>query len=119
MTRPDLSQLENLTNPTIGQTVLIVEDAGVEQTLDMPRLITLLGQQALGTRGYVGSQGRTGYFGSQGLVGYTGSSGSYIPTPTHNNNSGRPGQMSWDGTFLYFCVATDTWVRLSGAQTSW
>jgi len=119
MTRPDLTQLEALTNPTVGATKLIVEDSGVEQTLDMPRLVTLLGQQALGTRGYSGSQGKTGYYGSQGVMGYTGSGGGYTTSPPHNNSPGTPGQTAWDGTYLYFCVLNNVWVRLSGAQTSW
>ena len=110
MTRPDLSQLENLTNPTVGETKLIVKDSGVEQTLDMPRVVTLLAQQALGTRGYSGSKG---------TIGYTGSSGSFTSTPTHHNSAGSPGQISWDGTYLYFCVSTNNWIKLSGAQTSW
>ena len=36
-------------------------------------------------------------------------------TPT---STGRAGQQAWDGTYLYTCVATNTWVRQS-PDTTW
>lgn len=36
-------------------------------------------------------------------------------TPT---SSGQSGQQSWDGAYLYVCVSTDTWVRIS-PDTTW
>jgi hypothetical protein len=111
MSRQDLPLLGQLTNPSVGETKLVVEDSGVEQTLDMPRLVTLLAQQALGTRGYSGSRGTVGYTGSIGVASTS--------APAHNNSSGIPGQTSWDGTYFYYCIGNDSWIRIVGAQTSW
>lgn len=39
-------------------------------------------------------------------------------TPLHPNSDGIPGQITHDGTYLYVCVATNTWVR-SAIDNSW
>jgi hypothetical protein len=31
--------------------------------------------------------------------------------PTANNSIGTTGQITWDGDYIYICVATDTWKR--------
>jgi hypothetical protein len=111
MSRQDLPLLEQLTNPSVGETKLVVEDSGVEQTLNMPRLVTLLAQQALGTRGYSGSRGTVGYTGSVGVAS--------TAVPENYNSTGIPGQVSWDGTYFYYCVGNDLWIRIVGAETSW
>lgn len=38
-------------------------------------------------------------------------------TPGTAGASGTPGQIAWDGGFIYVCVATNTWKR--AALTTW
>ena len=58
-TRPNITTLPELLNPTEGETLIIVQDSTVVQTITVPQARTLLG-----TQGYNGSQGRFGYTGS-------------------------------------------------------
>ena len=42
----------------------------------------------------------------------------YIPlitnrTPSSASDSGVKGQIAWDGSYIYICSATDTWLRVS------
>jgi hypothetical protein len=39
--------------------------------------------------------------------------GDMVSPPPHSNSIGTPNQWAWDGTFLYRCVAVNTWVRLA------
>ena len=73
--RQDLADLPALTNPTEGETLFIVADSSVEQTLTVARARTLLA-----TQGDAGPQGPTGYTGSQGIQGIQGYAGSVGPT---------------------------------------
>jgi hypothetical protein len=34
-------------------------------------------------------------------------------TPSAANSTGRTGQIAWDGSYIYICVATDTWKRVA------
>lgn len=37
--------------------------------------------------------------------------------PASASSSGQPGTLAWDSSFLYLCVANNTWVR--AALSSW
>jgi hypothetical protein len=37
--------------------------------------------------------------------------GSYVPATS--NAAGAAGQITWDGNYIYICVATNTWKRAS------
>jgi hypothetical protein len=73
-----------------------------------------------GTRGYSGSLGSTGYTGSVGYtgsigIGYTGSIGAAYGQSASpvSNATGIAGQLAYDTSYLYVCVATNTWKRIS------
>ena len=34
-----------------------------------------------------------------------------VPVPATSTSAGTPGQIAFDSTHFYFCVATDTWKR--------
>ncbi len=34
-----------------------------------------------------------------------------VSAPVSSSSSGSPGQIAYDATHIYVCVATDTWVR--------
>jgi len=78
-TRPDLVNLPVLTNPTDAQTVFVVQDSAVDQTLTVARARALLGNQ-IGPTGPTGPQGVTGPTGPQGVTGPQGPTGLTGPT---------------------------------------
>lgn len=43
--------------------------------------------------------------------------GAYVAAPATPTSTGTQGQWSWDGTYEYRCVATDTWVRWAPERT--
>jgi hypothetical protein len=67
-TRPDLVNLPKLTNPTDQQTLFVVQDSGVNQTLSADQTRQFLGDQ-IGPTGPQGPQGVTGPQGPQGVTG--------------------------------------------------
>ena len=73
-TRPDLVNLPVLTNPTDAQTLFVVQDSAVDQTLTVARVRVLLGNQ-IGPTGPQGPTGLTGPQGPQGVTGLTGPTG--------------------------------------------
>jgi hypothetical protein len=36
--------------------------------------------------------------------------------PAHSNSSGLPGQIAYDATHFYVCVAANTWIRFTGTS---
>lgn len=38
---------------------------------------------------------------------------SWGPVPASSTDTGQAGQVSYDGTYLYICTATDTWGRIA------
>ena len=38
-------------------------------------------------------------------------------TPSSSTDTGITGQIAWDASYIYICIATDTWVR--SALTTW
>lgn len=40
-----------------------------------------------------------------------------VSPPAGPSATGSPGQWAFDGTYFYFCIATDTWARFVGALT--
>ena len=67
-TRPDLVNLPKLTNPTDQQTLFVVQDSAVNQTLTADQVRQFLGDQ-IGPTGPQGPQGVTGPQGPQGVQG--------------------------------------------------
>ena len=67
-TRPDLVNLPKLTNPTDQQTLFVVQDSGVNQTLSADQTRQFLGDQ-IGPTGPQGPQGVQGPQGPQGVQG--------------------------------------------------
>ena len=42
--------------------------------------------------------------------------------PNSNSSPGNTGEIMWDGTYFYLCVARDSWIRTNGSSgwgTSW
>jgi Chaperone of endosialidase/Collagen triple helix repeat (20 copies) len=73
-TRPDLVNLPVLTSPTNAQTLFVVQDSAVSQTLTAARARAFLGNQ-IGPTGPQGPQGITGPQGPQGVTGPQGPQG--------------------------------------------
>jgi len=67
-TRPDLVNLPKLTNPTDAQTVFVVQDSAVNQTLSADQVRQFIGNQ-IGPTGPQGPQGVQGPQGPQGVQG--------------------------------------------------
>lgn len=44
--------------------------------------------------------------------------GGFVSAPVTSGDAGSAGQMAYDGTYVYLCVAADTWVRWS-VETAW
>lgn len=42
---------------------------------------------------------------------------SFVSVPASPTASGSPGQWAWDGTYVYICVAANTWVRFAPQRT--
>lgn len=40
-----------------------------------------------------------------------------VSPPASPSASGSPGEWAWSSPYLYFCVASDTWVRWTPART--
>lgn len=38
--------------------------------------------------------------------------GDFVSAPAHSTSTGIAGQRAWDGTYLYFCIAANSWVRV-------
>jgi hypothetical protein len=34
-------------------------------------------------------------------------------TPSSSSANGYPGEICWDSSYLYVCIATDTWTRIA------
>lgn len=45
--------------------------------------------------------------------------GVFVSAPASSSDAGFVGQMAYDGTYLYVCVATDTWERVAWDATAW
>jgi hypothetical protein len=43
----------------------------------------------------------------------------FSSVPTSSSDTGTIGQVAKDSTYLYVCVATDTWERILWHQASW
>jgi len=74
------------------------------------------------TSAYFSAAGQTNYSLVNGLniIGNIQASGSIViatSTPATSSAAGIVGQISWDSSYLYVCVATNTWKR--AALTSW
>jgi hypothetical protein len=67
-----------------------------------------------------GPTGPTGPTGAQGLTGATGPTGASIngpTTPASATATGYVGTVVWDSSYIYVCVATNTWKR--AAISTW
>ena len=40
----------------------------------------------------------------------------WVATPTDNTDPGTAGQMAYDATHIYVCVAADTWIRFKASH---
>lgn len=38
---------------------------------------------------------------------------SWVPAPAHANSPGTQGQVAYDNTYFYICVAKNTWIRVA------
>jgi hypothetical protein len=65
-----------------------------------------------GTSGYSGS-GVSGYSGEKGTSGYSGATGplNWVAAPTTAADAGVAGQIAYDATHIYICLASGNWVR--------
>jgi hypothetical protein len=75
-TRPELSNLPALTNPTLGKTLFVVEDSSITQTLTASAAAALFA-----TKGNTGARGMSGY------SGYSGTNGSGTLTISNVTNN--------------------------------
>jgi len=71
-----------------------------------------------GPTGPTGPAGSSGFAGSTGPTGPTGASGITGPTtPASATATGTAGTVVWDSSYIYVCVATNTWKR--AAISTW
>lgn len=49
------------------------------------------------------------------LAGGSGGSGipAWVPVPASSSSAGTPGQLAYNGSYLFVCVATNTWRRVA------
>ena len=93
------------------QLVLPVVDESVSpprtKRIDLPLLINL-------ARGDTGPVGPSGLPGVRGFTGSQGSSSlSTVSSGTKTASStGTKGDTSYDSNYFYFCIATNTWIRV-------
>jgi len=74
-TRPNLTALPHLTNPTPGETLVIVQDSAVNQYITVAQARDLLSSGPSGPVGPLGIQGAQGVQGVQGVQGRQGVQG--------------------------------------------
>jgi hypothetical protein len=77
----------------------------------------LIGAQGSGPQGTQGSQGTQASQGTQGTAGQN-PAFNVIPAPISSTSSGFVGQIAADGTYIYFCVATNNWRRIYAPVSS-
>lgn len=75
------------------------------------------GAQGTGPQGTVGSQGTQAAQGAQGAAGQN-PAFNVIPVPTTSSSIGFVGQVAADSTYIYICVATNTWRRIYAPVSS-
>jgi hypothetical protein len=77
---------------------------------DHPSLIVLSNTKSISsTTGAVVISGGLGVAGNINIGGNLTVSNVYVPTAS--NSTGTTGQITWDGDYVYICIATDTWKR--------
>ena len=73
-------------------------------------------QGPAGATGATGAQGPAGATGAQGPAGATGATGigvSWVSVPASPTATGTPGQAAQDASRVYFCYATNAWLRVA------
>jgi hypothetical protein len=77
----------------------------------------LIGAQGSGPQGSQGTQGTQAAQGAQGTAGQN-PAFNVIPVPLSSTSSGFVGQIAADSTYIYFCVATNSWRRIYAPVSS-
>jgi hypothetical protein len=70
-------------------------------------------QAAIDAMSGAGPTGPTGPTGTTGAAGATGPSAVSSGTPASASAAGVAGTLKYDGSFLYVCTATNTWLRVA------
>lgn len=123
----------NISSSTTG----VTEKLSVAQLVELssgPQGITgYIGSRgSMGYAGSVGTAGSTGYIGSAGAsaaIGYSGSTGivfqrSTAPTSSIGEAGDRKGDIAYDNTYFYYCIANYTgsihiWKRIEWTGSTW
>jgi hypothetical protein len=105
-----------------------VQGIGPQGTAGRNGLNGVQGPGGTGAQGLTGAQGSgpqgtQGTGGPQGTVGTQGAAGqnpafNVIPVPTSSTSSGFVGQIAADTTYIYFCVASNSWRRIYAPVSS-
>ena len=45
--------------------------------------------------------------------------GPWTSVPAHNTSAGTAGQVAYDSSYIYVCVATNSWKRIAWTSGSW
>jgi hypothetical protein len=123
---PQISQLTTISTAT-EQTYFVVSDSRLTKRYSFSQL-----RQQLINDISVGPQGPTGpvgpYGGPSGPSGVTGPSGgpsgpsgpagpgvTVVTVPRSSTSAGNTGEIAYDSTYVYICVATNTWRRFNAS----
>lgn len=106
-------------SPTQGDTLTIKNSSAGTNTVS-GNVKTIDGNSSLTL--VAGDSVTLAYNGTQWLIFSIGNTASLVEqwasTPATSGATGTKGQLSWDGTYLYTCVATNTWTR-AAQERNW
>jgi hypothetical protein len=114
---PNINTIPVITTAT-SSTFFVVTDSGLSKRINYSVLSDQMGITGpQGFQGVQGLQGNTGTQGTQGVQGVQGPSGidpafTNVPPPASSTSTGIVGQVAFDSTYVYICVATNTWRRI-------
>ena len=123
---PQISQLTTISTAT-EQTYFVVSDSRLTKRYSFDQLKQqLLNDISIGPQGPTGPVGP--YGGPSGPSGVTGPSGgpsgpsgpvgpAFVPVavPISSSSAGTVGNISYDSSYIYICVATNTWRRFNAS----
>ena len=97
-----------------GVVTLVKADVGlgnVDNTSDILKPVSTATQTALDLKANIASPAFTGSVSTSGDTIRIDTA----KTPSSASDTGTTGQIAWDATYFYICVATDTWQRVAHA----
>ena len=121
---PNINTIPVLTTAT-SSTFFLVTDGGLSKRVNYSLISSPGPQGRQGSQGAQGAQGTAGNGaqGSQGRQGFQGDRGiapafTNVPIPASSSSTGIVGQIAFDDTYVYICVATNQWKRVFSPVSS-